>query len=109
MTVTNITVTHQKGQTFLKPHVAESTFGAKNENCDSLEAAEKCETDCETVNLECLVTCDSDTSCLSQCSREFLTCVDNCPCFTNCYEVNYGLSDTEYTLVRKFWNFNPYL
>ena len=79
-----------------KPNLAESTFGAKNENCDSLEAAEKCEIDCETINLECLVTCDSDTSCLSQCSREFLTCVDNCPCFTNCYEVNYGLSDIEY-------------
>jgi len=66
--------------------LADSTFGAKNENCDSLEAANKCESDCETVNLECLVTCAGDTSCLSQCSREFLTCVDNCPCFINCYE-----------------------
>ena len=68
---------------------AETTFGAKNENCDSLEAGTKCESDCEKVNLECLVGCDSDSSCLSQCSREFLTCVDNCPCFTNCYEVNH--------------------
>ena len=69
--------------------VAEGTFGAKNENCDSLDAATKCESDCETSNLECLVGCDSDSSCLSQCSREFLTCVDNCPCFTNCFEVNF--------------------
>lgn len=103
------------------PNIAESTFGAKNENCISLEAAAKCETDCETINLECLVACDGDSSCLSQCSREFLTCVDNCPCFTNCYEVNYGrnygrfcsnssLTDFPYfnrynqTLIGKFSN-----
>ena len=58
------------------------------------------------MNLACLVSCDSDSSCLSQCSREFLTCVDNCPCFTNCYEVNpenqdsSGTGRTPQSLVR---------
>ena len=34
---------------------------------------------------ECIQGCDSD-SCISQCTRYEVECIDACPCHTDCYD-----------------------
>ena len=38
--------------------------------------------DCEYKQIDCIIACDNDPQCLSDCSRETLACLNQCPCHT---------------------------
>ena len=43
-----------------------------------------CYDKCIGTLIECVMACDSDSLCISQCNREENNCVKNCPCYDNC-------------------------
>ena len=65
-----------------------------------------CKDRCEIISIECILACDNDTLCMSQCSRENTEClngkkisveyfrgiVSDCPCEANCLD---GCDDCE--------------
>ena len=54
-----------------------------NENCDSLDAAKMCESECGNVLMECAYECQT-TECGDQCKADFFKCTDSCPCHSEC-------------------------
>ena len=46
------------------------------------KASERCSTDCEYKQIDCIIACDNEPECLSNCSRETLACLNQCPCHT---------------------------
>ena len=59
-------------------------------------AAQKCENDCQDLNLNCIVACGGDAGCISECTRDFTYCLDRCPCYQNCYSGCPCSYETEY-------------
>merc|ERR1719285_1308384 len=39
---------------------------------------------CTQTYVECLLGCEYDNFCISECSRDEIKCQDHCPCYTNC-------------------------
>ena len=46
------------------------------------KASERCSNACEYAQIECIIACENEPECLSNCSRETVACLNQCPCHT---------------------------
>merc|ERR1712131_521995 len=54
-----------------------------NPECKDIKYAERCQTECEATQISCIANC-ADQTCLSNCNRDYVSCENDCPCYTNC-------------------------
>ena len=75
------------------------------QECSSPENARYCENDCFIQTSQCLQEC-IDQVCINGCTREGLTCLDACPCHSECPN---GCEDCENKACKLFYHFHPNL
>ena len=56
-----------------------------NPQCPTEDAASACENDCISIQVDCIYKFHGDQDCIRQCSRDYASCTDSCPCYPGCY------------------------
>ena len=57
----------------LKPEVNNRDY---NETCNAPDVGNKCLDMCGESQLECLISCDSDVTCIRECLLQYDSCID---------------------------------
>ena len=58
---------------------------AYNPLCPTEDAKQDCDNACMDVNVVCTIACGGNYDCISNCTRAYYTCIENCPCNKNCF------------------------
>ena len=55
-----------------------------DQNCPDIDLARECENHCIDDLSKCITGCKNDSTCISECYRAEIDCIDSCPCHTDC-------------------------
>ena len=59
---------------------------AYNPKCPTEEAKQNCDKSCMDINVVCTIACGGNYDCISNCTRAYYTCIEDCPCNKNCFQ-----------------------
>ena len=59
---------------------------AFNPKCPTEEAKQNCDKSCMDINVVCTIACGGNYDCISNCTRSYYTCIEDCPCNKHCFQ-----------------------
>ena len=64
----------------------ESNQWAYNPKCPTEDAKQNCDNACMDVNVVCTIACGGNYDCISNCTRAYYSCIEDCPCNKKCFQ-----------------------